>query len=388
MRLQLLLNRRPERRRNRSEEGGHAGAYALLVLAPLLWSGNFLAGRLLAGSLPPVTLSLVRWLVATPVLLLLAHRAGLGRPPRAARPALAWMGLSGVAIFTPAVYLALHTTAILKASLLQSTTPVFGVALAALAGLRPGWRQAGGSLLTVAGVALILLAPARLPAAAPAPGGGAAGGWGGLRLGDLLMLLSALLWAVYTLYAQRAAEAWQSAPDAPSPGSRAVRPAPGRTDLALGVTAWSSLAGLVPLALLTAAEWLWGGAWKEAYGSGPRLELSLSALAGVLYVALGASVLAMWAWNSGVRRIGSARAISFNNLLPVFTALWGSLFLQEPVDPWSVAGGLLVVGGVSLAAGAARPGAGATAVAGPERRGSIRPWRWKRPPVQERPPAE
>ncbi|MDI3298773.1 MAG: DMT family transporter [Bacillota bacterium] len=349
-------------------EAGPGSAYFLLVLAPLLWSGNFLAGRLLAGSLPPVTLSLVRWLVATPLLLWMARRNGLGRPPRAAWPALAAMGLSGVALFTPAVYLALHTTAVLKASLLQSTTPIFGVVLAALAGMRPGWRQVAGALATVAGVALILLGPAWARGGAAARAGGA----GGVELGDGLMLLAAFLWAVYTLYAQRAAEAWQ--PGSGAAGSGEAGPAGGgrgsRGDMgvALGVTAWSSLAGLPPLALLTVLEWAWGGAWKAAYGAGPRLLPGLAAVAGILYVALGASVLAMWAWNGGVRRIGSARAISFNNLLPAFSALWGALLLHEPPDPWSLGGGLLVVGGVSLAAGAggARAGAEApTPVGGP-----------------------
>ncbi|MCL6522340.1 MAG: DMT family transporter [Firmicutes bacterium] len=316
------------------------GAYLLLVVAPLLWSGNFLAGRLLAGSLPPVTLSLARWLVATPVLLALARRQGLGLPPRSARPVLAWMGLSGVALFTPAVYLALHTTAVFRATLLQSTTPVFGLLLAALAGMRPGWRQVAGALATVAGVAMILLAPA---------GGRGGGGPGGVRAGDVLMLLAALFWAVYTLGAERAAGTWRAALRARGEG--------GEAGVALGVTAWSALAGLPPLALLTALEWLAGGAWKAAYGAGPRLVVGAPALAGVLYVALGASVLATWAWNGGVGRIGSARAISFNNLLPVFSALWGSLLLHERPDGWSLGGGLLVVGGVSLAARGGAAGA-------------------------------
>ncbi|MDO5289830.1 MAG: EamA family transporter, partial [Pseudomonadota bacterium] len=36
----------------------------LLTVPPLLWAGNAVAGRLLAPLVPPITLNLLRWLLA------------------------------------------------------------------------------------------------------------------------------------------------------------------------------------------------------------------------------------------------------------------------------------------------------------------------------------
>src|SRR5262245_36665717 len=40
----------------------------LLTLTPLLWSGNFIAGRALREDIDPVTLNFARWLIALAVL--------------------------------------------------------------------------------------------------------------------------------------------------------------------------------------------------------------------------------------------------------------------------------------------------------------------------------
>src|SRR5438477_5408109 len=43
-------------------------AYLLLALASLCWSGNHLMGRAIAGHVPPLTISTLRWLLAAAVL--------------------------------------------------------------------------------------------------------------------------------------------------------------------------------------------------------------------------------------------------------------------------------------------------------------------------------
>jgi len=39
-------------------------AYLILALASLCWSGNHLMGRAIAGHVPPLTISALRWLLA------------------------------------------------------------------------------------------------------------------------------------------------------------------------------------------------------------------------------------------------------------------------------------------------------------------------------------
>src|SRR4051812_44056873 len=80
-----------------------------LVLAVLFWSGNFVAGRALRGSVDPVTLNFLRWLIALGIM-----APFIRKPARVAMPVLRreWrlilaLGATGIATFHILVYLAL-----------------------------------------------------------------------------------------------------------------------------------------------------------------------------------------------------------------------------------------------------------------------------------------
>ncbi|MGS7457493.1 hypothetical protein, partial [Mycobacterium tuberculosis] len=47
----------------------HWRILVLLLLPPLLWAGNFIAGRAINTEVPPVMLSLIRWSIAAVCLL-------------------------------------------------------------------------------------------------------------------------------------------------------------------------------------------------------------------------------------------------------------------------------------------------------------------------------
>src|SRR5687767_12772316 len=54
--------------------GGLFGnAYLVLALASLCWSGNHLMGRAIAGHVPPLTITTLRWLLAALVLFPFIH---------------------------------------------------------------------------------------------------------------------------------------------------------------------------------------------------------------------------------------------------------------------------------------------------------------------------
>ncbi len=301
--------------------GGWESAWPHLCLmgAPLFWSGNMIFGRVLAGAVPPFTLSLIRWIVAT-LVLFLAVRLAEGRttwPARAAWGPIAVMAATSVATFTPLVYISLHFVGSVEASLIQSSTPVFALFIARLtAGERLTWGKGLGSLLTILGVAVIVShgEPARLLALH----------W---DLGDLIMLLAALLWAVSTVAARHVA-------GRATPLSATFH------------SAWLGLPMLLPAA-----------AWELARGA--SIHPTPVALVGVAYVSIFPSALAFLAWNYGVARIGAGRAAVFNNLLPLFTAVWAVLLLGEPLSWAQALGGALILGGVSLG-GTVRTEAGAT----------------------------
>lgn len=83
-----------------------------LLLPPLLWAGNYIVGRAMRGEMPPMTLSLGRWLIA--IVCLLPFAVGAirrdGRRYWAHRYLVLRTSASGVAAFNSLVYLGLHTT--------------------------------------------------------------------------------------------------------------------------------------------------------------------------------------------------------------------------------------------------------------------------------------
>jgi drug/metabolite transporter (DMT)-like permease len=282
-------------------------AYLALALAPLLWSGNLVVGKALADALPPFTLSAVRWAIGALVLLpfVLRHPSDL-KPPRDLWPGLVLLGVTGITLYSALLYAALPHTATLNAALLQAAIPLVTLLLAvAFLGERPRWTGWLGVAVAFAGVAWIV-------------GGGQLDALLALRLnrGDALMLVNVLLWAVYTIVAQRTL----------------------RRMTALAGTFVTVAIGLVPLLPIAAVE-MQGRAWPE---------LTPGLIAALAYLGVFPSIVAYLLWNYGSVAVGAGRAALFTNLLPLYTAMLAALALGEPTRIYHLVGGVLIAAGVYL----------------------------------------
>jgi len=289
-------------------------ASLLVNLATLLWASNITLGRVLRGQVGPLTLTAVRVTVAGLLFLALMHRL----PPaerRAGRdwPLLLGMAFTGVFAFPVLLYFALRFTTASNASLINGAGPLVTAVLAALL-LREQLRrhQLIGALLSLAGVFLII-------------GGGADLSHGQKpNLGDLIMAANVALWGLYSVM------------------SRAVTRRRS-TVSATAFSTWLALPFLYPAMV---------GEWRSAPPAlTPGLGLAL------LYIGVFPAFLAFLAWNEGVRRAGPSGAMAFYNMLPVYGALLGALFLGERLGPEQIVGGGLVIGGGLLGAGAWRSAA-------------------------------
>jgi len=134
--------------------------YLLLSLTSLFWAGNIVLGRYVAGHVPPMTLSCVRWIGAFLILLPFAW-PHLGRDWPVLRAHLGLMvvlSATGFAVNNALSYWALQHTQALNALLIQSSGPLF-VALWSLLlfGLRLTWAQLAGIAISLAGVLTIVL---------------------------------------------------------------------------------------------------------------------------------------------------------------------------------------------------------------------------------------
>ncbi len=134
--------------------------YLLLTLTAFFWAGNIVLARYVAGHVPPMTLSCVRWIGAFFMLLPFAWPYLKRDWPalRARLPLMLALSATGFAYNNAASYWALQYTQALNALLIQSSGPLF-VALWSLLlfGVRLTWAQTAGIVISLAGVLTILL---------------------------------------------------------------------------------------------------------------------------------------------------------------------------------------------------------------------------------------
>ncbi|MDE2081429.1 MAG: DMT family transporter [Burkholderiales bacterium] len=290
----------------------------LMTLPPLLWAGNAVVGRLMAGQVPPLTLNLLRWSLVALILLPLRWRALLPPSQLLRRwPYLMAIGLFGVGAYNALQYLALVTSSPLNVTLVAASMPVWMLAVGALGfGERPTRRQLLGAVLSLAGVAVVL----------------GRGSWQTLRQvhlvpGDLYILLAVLGWSCYSWLLVR--------PPASMRGAQRPTAAQGWD--------WAGFL-LVQTVFGLFAAGLFGGA-EQALGAAP-IHWGWGVAAALLYVSLGSSIVAYRCWGLGVAEGGPALASFFGNLTPLFAALLSTLLLGEAPHAYHLIAFALIVGGI------------------------------------------
>ncbi len=133
-------------------------AALLLVIPPLMWSGNAVVGRMVAPLISPMTLNLLRWAIAFLILLPLASRvlrANSSLWPQWKRFAL--LSLFSIGGYNALLYLALNTSTAINVTLVGASTPVWMLLIGRLLFKAPVSRkQLLGAVLSIGGVLLVL----------------------------------------------------------------------------------------------------------------------------------------------------------------------------------------------------------------------------------------
>src|SRR5713226_4114537 len=133
--------------------------YLLLSLTSLFWAGNIVLGRYVAGHVPPMTLSCVRWIGAFLILWPFAREHLRRDWPalRARLPLMVLLSATGFAINNALSYWALQYTQALNALLIQSSGPLFVALWSLVFGVRLTWAQLAGIAISLTGVLTIIL---------------------------------------------------------------------------------------------------------------------------------------------------------------------------------------------------------------------------------------
>ena len=290
----------------------------LLLLPPLLWASNAVTGRLMVGTVPPLLLNSLRWLLVMAILLPLVwtmvRRADAWRAIALRWQPLMALSLFGVGAYNALQYLALTTSTPVNVTLIAASSPIWTLLIGALFYGEHLTRQAVlGCVLSVAGVAVVL----------------SGGSWQQLQAvqfvpGDLWMLLASVSWSIYSWLLAR-----------PAAGLRAGE----RPDWDWASFLWlQALFGSVWAGLAAAGE--------QASGLAAPVQWSPMLVLVLIYLAVGPSIVAYRCWGLAVAAVGPAMAAFFANLTPLFAALMAATLIGEWPQWHHGLAFALIVGGI------------------------------------------
>ena len=296
--------------------------YALALAATLLWAGNVIASVYLADDFAPGFLSLSRWVIGAaafaPFVLLASHKAtpcsagpSYARGPaktqhgalRRDAPRILISGVLGIALFNLLFYTGAGGTTALNLGLIAITVPVFILGIDRFYfGVRTTARQKLGFALVTGGI-LGTVAKGDLEVLRTLSFGTA----------DAWVLAAAAVFSVYSVVVSQ-----------------------GERHLPADVFQFATfLVGLVVITPFAGYEFARSG-WPTV--TAPQAWA-------LLYVGVGASLLAYQAWAGALRILGPTRAGLLYNTLPIFSTALAYWLLDEGVTgPQALAGGLVIAG--------------------------------------------
>ena len=274
-------------------------ALLLAVAVVAVWGTNFVVIKLALGNLPPLLFAALRFAaVVCPAALFLK------RPAVPVRDLAAYGLLIGVGQFG-LLFIAIDgLIAPGLASLLMQTQVFFTIALV--------MRASGERMLRIQWLALALAGTGLGIIVAHTGGTTTLAGVG-------LCLVAALSWAFGNLVQRRA----------------------GRIDM-LAFVVWSSLFAVPPLIVLALIF------------EGPSAVVAATLAAGwgtwlaVLWQAVGNTMFGFGAWGWLLARYPAASVAPMALLVPVFGMAASAWFLGEPLQPWKLGAGALILGGLAV----------------------------------------
>ena len=291
----------------------------LLVLMVLIWAANYSVIKHVFAEVPPQPFNALRLTIASAIFLAaIAWTRRRGRQPGRLMsrvfftPApvtwrdrwdLLWLGMVGHFVYQFCFVRGVAETSVANAALIIGVTPVVVAIASAMIGREritaSHWAGAAVSLL---GIYLVV--------------GRGASFERDTVTGDLMIVISVICWAIYTLGAARLI----------------------RRHSALFVTGLTMTIGGLPYAV----------AMLPQIVRVPWRTVSASAWVSLFVSAIFALCIAYVIWYAAVQKIGPARTSIYSNLIPITAMAIAAIWLHEPMPAARIVGAVAVLSGVLL----------------------------------------
>jgi drug/metabolite transporter (DMT)-like permease len=270
--------------------------------AAAIWGGMYVVSKYALAFFPPLTLVLLRLIVGAATLgaIALATRARLVE--RRDLGLMGLLGLIGLCISMVSQFAGTRLSTAANGALITSATPAFLVLFAwPILGERLTAGRVGGLALATAGVAAtVLLEGGELSFA----------GSSDVLLGNVLLVVAALTWALYSALARVAARRYS----------------------VLVVTLYATAFGVLFTGALTPLE----------LATTPIAAPPALAWLGVLYLGVVSTAGAFYLWNKSIALLGAGLSASLFFAQPVVGGLLGAVLLGERLGLPFLVGAVLI----------------------------------------------
>ena len=280
-------------------------AYLLMVLTALAWSGNAITGRGLNDIIPPIGLAFWRWVVAFPILVLIAWPHLQKDIPKIRENWFVLIVLSVLSIsaYNTFLYYGLLSTTAINSLLINTARPVAIVLLSLLFfGQGITLKQGCGFFLAFIGTTVIIIKAdiSRLASL-------------DFNVGDIWVLAAMGCWALFTVLLKK-------------------RPKMHPTSF-ITITVFIGALILLPFYI-----------WETLFIK--PTPFVLETVLGVFYLAIFASIVAYLFYNRAVEIAGANKAGQVSYILPILGSILAIFLLDETFQMYHAIGFMLILLGV------------------------------------------
>lgn len=279
------------------------------IFSVVVWGGTFIATKIALQEISPATIVWIRFAMGVVILgVTVVVRKQFAFPEKSEWLYFALLGFLGVTFHQWLQANGLKTAQATTTAWIVASTPVF-IAILGWMVLKEkmGWMQVSGIAIAAFGV-LLIVSKGNFAALLSGQEG---------TIGDFLIFISAINWAVYTILSRR---------------ELARHPA----------------ARMMFFVMLLG--WLFACVW--IFGFGPGIseipQLTMRGWSALLVLGIFGSGLAYIAWYDALQALPASQLGAFLNIEPLVTAMLAAVMIGEAITILSLAGGAIIIFGVWL----------------------------------------
>ncbi|MDD7307160.1 MAG: DMT family transporter [Eubacteriales bacterium] len=290
---------------------GNGKTYFLMVIAALVWSGAFIAGKFAVPYVPAFTLTFLRFLISSAVLYPVmklynrAHPKDNFKLTKKYIPLFLFNGIVGMLGYHALFFTALKYTSAINSSIIGAMNPIVTTVIASITMKQktPPVQTAGialsftGVVLTITGDNLSMLTSFDF------------------NRGDIFMAAAVICWASYAVMSK----------------------AKGAEVPPLALTFYSFVFCTITLIPFV----IWEHPWTLE-------KIPVSAILAIIFMAVFSSVIGYMLQQIAIKKIGASKSSIFVNLVPVFSIILSVIILGEELIPVKIFTSLLIIAGVCI----------------------------------------